>query len=552
MRLAVLQFDPVTGACEANAQRLVELVKKAAEQGAELCIAPELALCGPNPMDFLLRHDFIQSCQRALEYLTSELGGHADLPALLLGAPLMNPVPHGKQLHNCAVLIDKGKQSVVSRKVIIPCDNALNDGRYFEAGLFSGVLQYKGWRFIVTIGEDLGKSANMLSHGHDFDPVSEVMQSSGGDVVLNLAATPFTQEFPRAMENALASLARQHHVPVVFANLCGGFDSQVLYGGSFMAGIDAKIIARAGYFAEEIFLVDLGDFNSLAPAAPPVLCNEELLWDALVLGVRDYGKKCGFNKAMLGVSGGIDSALVLAIAAEAFGPENVTGVMMPSKYSSQGSVDDSLMLAQKLGVKTVTLPILPMVESFTSSLALVREDLKGLTEENLQARIRGTLLMAYAGEEGAVVLNASNKSETACGYSTLYGDSVGALCPIADIFKLQVYEVCRWLNETRGEIIPEIILEKEPSAELAPDQKDTDSLPPYTVLDGILKMLIEQGYGVDEIVGEGYSLPLVQQIVKMVQRARFKRQQAPTVLQMSKFPLALVWRTPIACSVAFG
>lgn len=549
MKIAVLQCNPTTGAVRTNAKKLVELVKEAALEGAELCIAPELALCGPNGMDFLLRQDFVEACQSALEFLAEELGSAQNLPALLLGAPLANPVPHGKQLHNCAVFIQDGKISVVSRKVIVPSDNSQNDARYFEAGLFSGVLQYKGWRFIVTVGEDIENSAKPSGQGHDLDPVAEVMQSTGGDVVINLAAAPFTLECPLAKETALAGLARQHHVPVIFANLCGGFDAQVMYGGSFVAGIDAKIIKRAPYFAEDIFFIDLGDFSNSPDLELSAPLPEALLWDAMVLGVQDYGRKCGFTRAVLGVSGGIDSALVLAIAAQAFGPEHVTGVLMPSPYSSQGSIDDSLLLAKKLGVQTVTLPIAPAMECFKETLGTALGNIQGLTEENLQARIRGVLLMAYAGEKKAMVLNASNKSEVACGYSTLYGDSVGALCPIADIYKLQVYDICRWLNTLHGEIIPSSIVAKEPSAELAPGQRDTDSLPPYELLDGILKSRIEQGYGIDEIVAEGYSRDLVMKIVPMIQRARFKRQQAATVLQMSKFPLAEVWRTPIACTM---
>lgn len=547
MKIALLQSNPVTGDLRANAQALTVAAAKAAEQGAELCVAPELALCGHNAGDLLLQSGFMEDCRTVLNATAESFGRESSLPPLLLGAPVANPVPQGKRLQNCAVLLSQGKVSVVGRKVLLPSFGIHEDARYFEPGIACGVLQHKGWRLMVTLGEDVWNNRGFWRSRYlfDTDPVAEFIAAGGVDGLINLTALPFEQGLPTLHQNVLNWLATHYRLPVLAVNMVGGNDALVHYGGSVAFDGSGKLLARAPAFEEALLMVDIASKKEGRIAAElPV--NEEL-WRAAVLGTRDFVRKCGFNAVVLGLSGGVDSALVAAIAVDALGPDKVTGLLMPSPYSSDGSVADSLALAASLGLRTHTLPISTAMSAFEQTFAAAFEGgLAGLAGENIQARIRGNLLMAYANRFGALVLTTGNKSEAAVGYCTLYGDTAGGLGPIGDLYKRQVYDLCRWHNQSKPGAIPEAILTKAPSAELRPGQKDSDSLPPYEELDPLLYDMIENGCSDAELAEIGYAPDTVARVRGMMRRAEFKRRQAPPILHLSKRGFGDGWRFPVA------
>lgn len=547
MKIALIQSNPVTGDLRANALALAKATAKAAEQGAELCVAPELALCGHNAGDLLLQSGFVEDCRNVLHATAESLGREGSLPPLLLGAPVANPVPQGKKLQNCAVLLHAGKTSVIGRKVLLPSFGTHEDARYFEPGVACGVLHHKGWRLVVTLGEDVWNDRSFWQTRYlfDTDPVAEFIASGGADGLINLTALPFEQGLPALHRSILSWLATHYRLPVLAANLAGGNDSLVYYGGSLAFDGGGRLLARAPAFEEALLLVDIASKKEGRIAAE--LSTEEELWQAVVLGTRDFARKCGFDAIALGLSGGVDSALVAAIAVEALGPDKVTGLLMPSPYSSAGSIDDSLALAKSLGIRTHTLPVTPMLQSFEQVFsAAFAGGLAGIAEENIQARIRGSLLMAYANRFNALVLNTGNKSEASVGYCTLYGDTVGGLGPIGDLYKRQVYALCRWRNEQKPGTIPEAILTKAPSAELRPGQKDSDSLPPYEELDPLLYDIIENGHNDAELAEIGYAPETVARVRALMQRAEFKRHQVPPILHLSKRGFGGGWHFPIA------
>lgn len=548
MKVALIQSNPVTGALSSNMDALISSVRKAHELGADLCVAPEMAICGNNAGDLLLRSGFAEKCRNVLDSAATVLGSEPSLPPLLLGAPIINPVPEGKNLQNCAVLLHESKVMVVGRKVLLPAEGIYDDARYFEPGVACGVLHFKGWRLAVTVGEDIWNDRAFWQGRRKFalDPVEDFMNAGGADGLINLTALPYEQGLCSLYQRMLAHIAARYRVPVVSVNMVGGNDSLVFYGQSLGFDNNGRLAARAPAFEEALLVFDV-------PGSPedgliaPALSEMEEIWQALVLGTRDYARKCGFRSVVLGLSGGIDSALVAAIAAEALGAENVTGLLMPSPFSSTGSIDDSLELAANLGIATHILPVTPMLESFRQVFDESFPDgFSGVAQENAQSRIRGTLLMTYANRYGALLLATSNKSESSVGYSTLYGDMAGGLAPIGDLFKMEVYALCRWYNSTHENAIPTVIIDKVPSAELRPGQKDSDSLPPYEVLDPILHDLVENRESIAQIVQKGYDARMVEEVSRLVQRAEFKRQQAAPALHLSKCSFGTDWRSPIA------
>lgn len=550
MKVALIQCNPVTGALKANMQSLLIATARAAEQGADICVAPELALCGRNIGDFLLREGVAEDCRDVLLGAAGSLGRDGSLPPLLLGAPVANPVPQGKRLQSCAVMLHEGKMTVIGRKVLLASQGAHDDARYFEPGVACGVLQHKGWRFAVTIGDDVWNDRAFWQGRRTFtvDPVADFMAAGAADGLINLASLPYEQGMPVLHQRVLGHLAAHYRVPVVAANMVGGNDSLVYYGGSMGFDRSGSLIARAPSFRESLLMVDM--VGRSPGSIEPALEQEEELWQAVVLGTRDFAAKCGFSSVVLGLSGGVDSALVAAIAVEAFGPGKVTALLMPSRYSSRGSVDDSLALAANLGIATHTLPITPVLDaldrvfghSFCGGLA-------GLAEENAQARIRSMLLMAFANRYGALLLATGNKSEAAVGYATLYGDLSGGLGPIGDLYKHQVYALCRWYNARKPGAIPDAILEKAPSAELRPDQKDSDSLPDYSVLDPLLYDMIENGLNSIQLLDKGHDPRIVDGVSRLVQKAEFKRHQAPPCLHLSARSFSGGRRMPIAVTI---
>lgn len=547
MKIALIQSNTLTGAPSRNMRLLMEAASRAAGLGADLCVAPELALCGHNAGDLLLQAGFAEKCRNVLEQAATAWGGDTSLPPLLLGAPVANPVPQGNRLQNCAVLLHEGKVRVVGRKVLLPSEGVHDDPRYFEPGVACGVLQLKGWRFAVTIGEDVWneRDSHQGQKRFDRDPVAEFMAGVGADAVLHLTALPYEQGLPVRHQRVLAQLATRYRTPVAAVNLVGGNDSLVYYGGSFGLDDNGVLRARAPFFEESLLLLDMDGGGQGATA--PDLPAEEELWRAVVLGTRDYARKCGFDSAVFGMSGGADSSLVACIAAEAFGPEKVTGLLMPSPYSSRGSVEDARLLAQNLNMTARLLPITPVLDAFGKAFAgPFSSGLAGLAEENIQARIRCSLLMAHANSFGSLLLGTGNKSEAAVGYATLYGDMTGGIEPIGDLYKQQVYALCRWYNERHGSVIPEEVLTKAPSAELRPDQKDADTLPPYDVLDPLLQGIVEDGEDIARLMEKGHDARLASEITHLVRRAEFKRRQAPPALRVSRRGFGGDWRFPVA------
>ena len=549
MKIGLLQCNLVSNDIEGNAEIIYRALVRAAGAGAELCLAPELALCGCPATDELRRQAFVDRCRFALTDLAGRIQKE-NLPPLLLGAPVANPVPQGKPLHNCAVLLRSGKSMVIARKVLLAADGTQDDYYYFESGSACGVLQYKGWRFAVAVGEDVWNDRGLWRsrREYDSDPLEEFM-IGGADAVLNLTGIPFSREGLKLHQKVLAWAAGKYHVPVIAVNQIGGMDSSIYPGGSMVFNGGGDLCAQAALFAEDVLLVDLNNLRPRDQSASPREPEEDV-WSALVLGVRDFAHKCGFKQAVLGLSGGMDSALVAAIAAEALGKDNVLGIMMPSPYSSAGSLDDGLALAESLGIKTLTIPIKPGMDTMDAMLAgSFAGQEPGVTEENIQARLRAVILMAFSNKFGSMLLNTGNKSEAAMGYSTLYGDSAGALAVISDLYKTEVYALAEWLNRKQGrEVIPRPIIDKAPSAELRPNQKDSDSLPEYPLLDAILWACLDEGCDEAELAERGFDSALTRKILCMFRKAEFKRRQSPPGLYVSGHALGQGGRRPIAAS----
>jgi len=463
------------------------------------------------------------------------------------GVALPANVPSGKPAVNAAVLMDKGKLLLEQHKRLLPFYDVFDEQRYFSPARSQQVFELDGVRLAISICEDAWNDKNFWPRRlYSIDPMEELMAQHPA-LHVNLSSSPFWHGKRELRREMLAAIARRDGIPVVLSNQVGGNDSLIFDGSSLVLDARGELIAQAASWKEDLVLVDPFEATPLAVPEPD---DTEAAWNALVLGTRDYVRKCGFSKALVALSGGIDSALVAAIAAEALGRENVMTVGMPSPYSSQGSIDDSRQLAANLGIRYEMIGISGLFREFTRALEPSFEGMPpDLTEENIQSRVRGTLMMALSNRFGALVLTTGNKSEMAVGYCTLYGDMVGALAVIGDLVKTRVYAVCRWLNRER-EVIPKAILEKPPSAELRPDQRDSDSLPLYEVLDPILEGYVERYESPEEISKKnGFPLDLVKQVVRLVERSEYKRQQAAPVLKVTSKSFGMGRRFPIAVKV---
>jgi NAD+ synthetase len=537
VKIALVQIDPTVGDFTGNLDKIVTASSRAAALGARLAVFSELAICGYPPADFLEKPSFLARCRSAVDELAAATSGLST--AVLAGVALAADGDRGKPAVNAAVLLDGGRLLLEQHKRLLQ--------RYFAPARAQQVVELDGVRLAITICEDAWNDKNFWpSRLYTVDPMEELMRQHP-DVHINLSSSPFWHSKRAMRREMLAAIARRDGVPVLMSNQVGGNDSLIFDGSSLALNARGELIAQAASFEEDLIVLD--------PFAAPVLPAPEdddtaAAYGALVLGTRDYVRKCGFRKALVGLSGGIDSALVACIATEALGAENVIAVGMPSPYSSQGSIDDSRKLAANLGIRFEVIGISGLFGEFTHALEPQFAGMKvDTTEENIQSRIRGTLLMALSNKFSALVLTTGNKSEMAVGYCTLYGDMVGALAVIGDLVKTRVYAVCHWLNRDR-ELIPGAILEKPPSAELRPDQKDTDSLPPYEVLDPILEAYVER-YETPERIAEAnrFPLPLVQQVVRLVERSEYKRQQAAPVLKVTPKSFGMGRRFPIAVKV---
>ena len=545
MKIALAQIDPTVGDFAGNLEKIVAASRRAAELGARLTVFSELAICGYPPADFLEKPSFLARCRSAVEELAAATSG---LPtAVLAGVALKAAGESGKPAVNAAVLLDGGRLLLEQHKRLLPFYDVFDEQRYFSPSKPQQVVELDGVRLAITICEDAWNDKNFWPRRlYTVDPMEELMRQHPA-VHINLASSPFWHSKRENRREMLAAIARRDGIPVLMSNQVGGNDSLIFDGSSLALNARGELIAQAASFEEDLVVVDPFD----APiVADPGNDDRAAAYRALVLGTRDYVRKCGFRKALVGLSGGIDSALVAAIATDALGAENVIGVGMPSPYSSAGSIDDSRKLAANLGIRFELIGISGLFGEFTRALEPLFAGMKAdTTEENIQSRIRGCLLMALSNKFSALVLTTGNKSEMAVGYCTLYGDMVGALAVIGDLVKTRVYAVCHWLNRDR-EVIPTSILEKPPSAELRPDQKDTDSLPPYEVLDPILEAYVER-YETPERIAEanGFPLVLVQQVVRLVERSEYKRQQAAPVLKVTPKSFGLGRRFPIAVKV---
>lgn len=563
MKIAIAQLNPLVGDIATNAQKILSAAHAAAQRDARLLLTPELSLCGYPPRDLLLNPAFVNSLEQALEPLTAALPENL---AVLVGTVdrNLNALTQGeKPLYNSTVWLEHHQPPRFFHKRLLPTYDVFDEDRYFASGTESGIMTLDGLRLGITICEDLWNEDSFWGHrSYATNPIAELVDQ-GADLVINLSASPFCMGKQALREAMLIHTSARYGLPILYVNQVGGNDDLIFDGRSLAVSKSGQIAARGKAFEEDLITVDYDDkrqeISSTQIAISPQQPAEEI-WSALVLGVQDYAHKCGFKQVVLGLSGGIDSALVAAIAAEALGSTNVLGVLMPSPYSSDHSIADALALAQNLGIETQTIPIAPLMEGFNHSLApLFTGTESGLAEENIQARIRGNLLMAIANKFGRLLISTGNKSEVAVGYCTLYGDMSGGLAAIADVPKTRVYELCEWLNtpnsqswvrslsqNAKGEIIPTHILTKPPSAELKPDQLDQDSLPPYDVLDDILYRYIDEHQSQTEIVAGGHDGAIVSRVLGLVKRAEFKRQQAAPGLKITDHAFGTGWRMPIA------
>jgi NAD+ synthase (glutamine-hydrolysing) len=541
LRVALLQINPTAGDLQGNSALIVQAVRAAQAQGADLAVTPELALMGYLPRDLLMSRGFVERSCHALTGIAAEL---KDAPAVLVGVATPNPADMGRPLFNSAVLLHKGGSGPTFHKTLLPTYDVFDEDRYFEPAHGPQVLQFKGRRLGISICEDVWNDRDFWKRRRYHEDPIEVLAQSGVDAILNLSASPFTAGKQELRERMLGQMARRHRLPLAYVNQVGGNDDLIFDGRSCAFDAQGRLMARAKGFADDVLLVDLSGVSG-GVIAPDDFTPESEIWRALVLGVRDYARKTHFRQALIGLSGGIDSALTAAVAADAMGPENVLGVMMPSIYSSQGSVDDSVELARNLGIRTLSLPIGGIMGDYDAALHDAFEGRPAdVTEENIQSRIRGNLLMALSNKFGSLLLTTGNKSELAVGYCTLYGDMNGGLAVIADLPKTMVYRVSRWRNLRKPDI-PAAILSKAPSAELRPGQTDQDSLPPYDLLDRILELHVEQSQSAEEIIAQGFDEATVRKVLNLVRMAEFKRKQAAPVLKVTSRAFGTGWRMPI-------
>ena len=558
MKIAIAQLNPTIGDLERNRQKIVSKSQQAAAANADLLLTPELSLCGYPPRDLLLNPNFVQSTLSTINDLTRQVACKT-----LVGTVQVNPqaeLEGQKPLYNTMALLGDGEVEKVFIKRLLPTYDVFDEYRYFAAGQESGFFllsngEGKQIRIGVTICEDLWNDEQFWGkRNYHVNPLAE-LAALGVDLILNLSASPYTAGKQRLREKMLTHAVRRYNLPIIYVNQIGGNDDLIFDGQSVALNRQGEIVCRGEGFAEDLLFIEFDTVTGdLLPGKinPLPTCEAEEIWSALVLGVRDYTHKCGFTQTVLGLSGGIDSALVSAIAVTALGKENVLGVMMPSPYSSEASVSDATKLAENLGINTVKLPIQSLMRNYDQVLTPVFTDSEfGIAQENLQSRIRGNLLMALANKFGYLLLSTGNKSEMAVGYCTLYGDMNGGLAVIADLPKTLVYSLCNWLNRNK-EVIPKNILIKPPSAELKPNQVDQDSLPPYNVLDDILDQSIRQHRSISDMVASGHDLKTVQKVLQMIVHAEFKRKQAPPALKVTDRAFGTGWRMPIACKIKFN
>ena len=541
MKIALGQINPTIGDFSGNSARIIDFSKRARAAGASLILFPELSVCGYPPRDLVERSAFVENNRKAVENIVAQTRGIA----VICGVVTPAQAETGKSVMNSAVWLEDGKVVLQQSKMLLPTYDVFDEMRNFAPANSQSLFPFCGKKMALTICEDAWNDKRFWNKRlYTADPV-ELLVQAGGDFVLNISASPFWIGKRELRRDMLAAIARNYKVPVVMVNQVGGNDSLVFDGSSVVLDSSGNVVAQAKSFEEDLLLFET---DPLAGEMHEQVSGEEgSVYFALVLGTRDYVHKCGFERVIIGLSGGIDSALTAAIAVEAVGAKNVIGVGMPGPYSSQGSIDDGRQLAENLGIRFELLCITDIFDSYRKTLQGVFAGMKqDVTEENLQSRARGGLLMALSNKFRALVLSTGNKSELGVGYCTLYGDMVGGLAVISDVPKTLVYRLSRYVNSRRA-VIPQASLEKPPSAELRPDQKDSDSLPPYEVLDAILEDYVEDSHPAERIARErGIDLALVKRVLRMVDLAEYKRQQAAPGLKISGKAFGYGRRFPIA------
>jgi NAD+ synthase (glutamine-hydrolysing) len=528
LKIGVLQLNSTVGDFAANRKKLLAGHEKACALGAEFVLAPELFLCGYPPRDLLLRADFIEANLAAL----AETAKHIGAVPLCVGYVDKNPERPGRALHNAAAVVQNGEIVWCIGKCLLPTYDVFDEDRYFEPAKTIAPFEFNGRKLGITICEDIWNDQDFWPERlYRRDPVKELI-AQGAEIILNISASPWHDGKEQLRLEMLRRIARDEKIAVVQVNAVGANDELIFDGHSVALNSRGEVIAIGKGFEEEIFVAELGgDGKQKAEGEFPP--REQQLFSALALGIRDYVHKCGFKSVIVGLSGGIDSALVGVLAANALGADNVLGVSMPARYSSEGSLSDAATLAKNLGIRYEVLPIEPVFQSVEKQLAKVFVGTKpNEAEENVQSRLRGVTLMAMSNKFGGLVLTTGNKSEMAVGYCTLYGDMCGALAPLADVFKTDIYKIARWVNRDR-EIIPVASITKPPSAELRPNQKDQDSLPPYEILDRILDAYIVQNLNKEEIVHRGFDAVVVNDVINKVTFSEYKRRQAAPGLKVS-------------------
>jgi NAD+ synthase (glutamine-hydrolysing) len=541
VKIALGQINPTVGDFSGNSQKIIEFSKRALDQGAHLIAFPELCVCGYPARDMVERPAFVTRNQETVEKIAASTRGID----VICGYVTPASAETGKSVMNSAALLRDGKIFFQQSKMLLPTYDVFDEMRNFAPARSQSVLAFGQRKMAITICEDAWNDKTYWSRQmYSVDPVEELVKA-GADFILNISASPYQLGKRKIREDMLANIARHHRKPVLFVNQVGGNDSVIFDGSSMAIDPEGKIVARGLSFEEDIICVDLE--NLQGDMHPQSRDRIAVAYQALVLGTRDYVRKCGFKKVALGLSGGIDSALVACIAVDALGSENVTGIGMPSPYSSQGSIDDARALASNLGIKFEVIPISTMFEAFRATMKPVFEGMKeDVTEENMQSRLRGNILMAYSNKTNSLIMTTGNKSELAVGYSTLYGDMAGALSVISDVPKTMVYQVAAHVNATKVRI-PQATIDKPPSAELRPGQVDQDTLPPYEVLDLILEDYVEDMKTVKQISKERkLDKELVLKIVRMIERSEYKRQQAPIGLKITEKAFGVGRRFPIA------
>ena len=539
MKIAISQLNYLIGDFTGNVDKMKKAAQEAHAKGADIVVFGELATCGYPPRDFLEFKDFIKNIEESLTILKA---ASKDI-AIVFGSPTVNPVVEGKDLYNSVIFLADGEIKHIQHKALLPTYDVFDEYRYFEPANEFSTFEYKGSRIALTVCEDIWNIGNE-NPLYKICPL-DILVKENPDFVINVSASPFSYNHAEERIEVLKANVSRYKIPIFYSNNVGAQTELIFDGGSTVISPNGKIFREMPYFKECLEVFDLEEVMAGAKNDEQVKNNILEIHDAIICGVKDYFGKLGFTKAILGLSGGIDSAVTCVLAVRALGKENVRVILMPSQFSSDHSVNDARALAQNLGIKYDMIAIKDLYDAFMEKLKLPFEGLEfNVTEENIQARVRGTLLMAYSNKFGNILLNTSNKSEMAVGYGTLYGDLAGGLSVLGDVYKTQVFELAKFINKD-GEVIPENTITKPPSAELRPDQKDSDSLPDYDILDEILFLYIEERKGPKEIVEMGYDEKLVKRILRLVNINEFKRYQTAPVLRVSSKAFGMGRRLPI-------